>query len=101
MKFLTSAESQKARALNTSRLPTIPALYDDAEIGEKQPLVAKWKTVFEGATPRPSAPTKGKYNEVSQQFWTAVNKTLAGQGTAAENLDALEKQMRRLKRNEW
>ncbi len=72
-----------------------------ATFKNKQPLVAKWKTVFENATARPSAPTKGKYNEVSQQFWTAANKTLSGQGTAADNLDALEKQLRRLKRSEW
>lgn len=101
VKFLTSAESQKSRALGTARLPTIPSLYEDPEIAEKQPLVAKWKTVFENATPRPSAPTKAKYNEVSQQFWTAVNKTLAGQGDAATNLQDLERQLRRLKRNAW
>ncbi|KQT83076.1 ABC transporter substrate-binding protein [Aurantimonas sp. Leaf443] len=101
VKFLVSPESQKQRALGTSRLPSIPALYDDADIKAQQPLVAKWKSVFENATPRPSAPTKAKYNEVSQQFWTAASKTLAGQGDAATNLDALEKQLRRLKRSDW
>ncbi|RIX97133.1 ABC transporter substrate-binding protein [Aureimonas flava] len=101
VKFLTSADSQKARALGTARLPTIPALYEDPEIAERQPLVAKWKSVFENATPRPSAPTKAKYNEVSQQFWTAVNKTMAGQGDGATNLQDLERQLRRLKRNAW
>ncbi|KQT57494.1 MULTISPECIES: ABC transporter substrate-binding protein [unclassified Aureimonas] len=101
VKFLTSAEAQKQRALGTARLPTIASVYDDPEIQEKQPLVAKWKTVFENATPRPSAPTKAKYNEVSQQFWTAVNRTLSGQGDGATNLDALEKQLRRLKRSGW
>jgi len=101
VRFLSSAESQKARALGTARLPSIPALYEDPDIIAQQPLVAKWKTVFENATPRPSAPTKGKYNEVSQQFWTAANKTLAGQGDAAANLQDLERQLRRLKRNAW
>jgi len=101
VRFLSSAESQKARALGTARLPSIPALYEDPDIIAQQPLVAKWKTVFENATPRPSAPTKGKYNEVSQQFWTAANKTLAGQGAAAANLQDLERQLRRLKRNAW
>ena len=97
-KVLTPAAQ---RALGTARLPTIASVYDDPEIQEKQPLVAKWKTVFENATPRPSAPTKAKYNEVSQQFWTAVNRTLSGQGDGATNLDALEKQLRRLKRSGW
>ncbi|WP_062219183.1 ABC transporter substrate-binding protein [Aureimonas sp. D3] len=101
VKFLTSAEAQKSRALGTARLPTIPSLYEDPEIVAQQPLVAKWKSVFENATPRPSAPTKAKYNEVSQQFWTAANKTLAGQGDGAANLQDLERQLRRLKRNAW
>ena len=31
-----------------------------------------------------------KYNEVSSQFWTAVHKTLSGDGSAADNLADLE-----------
>ncbi|MDR6355715.1 ABC-type glycerol-3-phosphate transport system substrate-binding protein [Pseudomonas psychrotolerans] len=101
VRYLVSAEAQKQRALLNVRLPSIPALYQDPDIVAQQPLVARWKDVFENATPRPSAPTKTRYNEVSQQFWTTVNRTLAGQGDAASNLDALDKQLRRLKRNDW
>jgi trehalose/maltose transport system substrate-binding protein len=64
-KFLASADAQKFRALQNSRLPTIQALYDDPEIAEKQPIIPRWKEVFLNAVPRPSAPTKTKYNEVS------------------------------------
>ena len=46
--------------------------------------------------PRPSAPTKVNYNEVSSQFWTAVHETLSGNGTAAENLEMLEIQLTEL-----
>ena len=101
MRFLTSEQSQKERALSTARLPTIPSLYDDPEIAEAQPIVARWNEVVATAVPRPSAPTKGQYNEVSKEFWTAVNETLAGRGTAADNLDQLEKRLRRLKRSGW
>lgn len=101
VRFLSSKDLQKTRAINQARLPSIPALYDDPDIAKAQPIVAKWKSVFESATPRPSAPTKAKYNEVSQEFWTAVNQTMSGQGTAASNLDQLEKKLRRLKRSEW
>ncbi|GGD86288.1 ABC transporter substrate-binding protein [Aureimonas endophytica] len=101
VKFWSSAEEQKLRAINYSRLPTIPALYDDPEIKEKQPLVARWREVFLAAVPRPSAPTKAKYNEVSSEFWTAVNNTLAGNGTAESNLKRLEAKLKRLKGSSW
>jgi len=101
VKFLSSEKAQKQRAVNQSRLPTIPALYDDAEIAEKQPIVTEWKEVVTNAVPRPSAPTKRQYNEVSKEFWTAVNETISGRGSAADNLDQLEKRLRRLKRSAW
>lgn len=101
VKFLGSEAAQKERAINSSRLPTIPTLYDDPEIAEAQPIVAEWGEVVENAVPRPSAPTQRQYNEVSKEFWTAVNETLSGRGTAADNLDQLEKRLRRLKRSAW
>ncbi|WP_336741645.1 ABC transporter substrate-binding protein [Aureimonas altamirensis] len=101
VRFLTSAEWQKTRAINQSRMPTIPSVYDDPEVAEAQPIVANWKPVIETATARPSAATKGKYNEMSKEFWTAVHQTLSGRGDAASNLDRLDKALRRLKRAEW
>ncbi len=99
--FLSSAEVQKNRALEQSNLPTIIALYDDADIAAKQPIIPSWKEVFENAVPRPSAPTKVKYNEVSSLFWSAVHDTLSGNGTAAENLELLEAKLTDLKGNGW
>ena len=90
VKFIASPEMQKYRALKTSNLPTIQALYDDADIAKAQPIIPRWKEVFLNAVPRPSAPAKIKYNEVSSLFWTAVHKTLSGEGTAADNLAELE-----------
>ncbi|MEF2070860.1 ABC transporter substrate-binding protein [Consotaella aegiceratis] len=101
VKYLASAEAQKERALSTSKLPTIESVYEDSEVAEAQPIVAQWKDVVAGAVPRPSAPTKKQYNEVSKDFWTAVNETLAGRGTAEDNLKTLEGQLRRLKRSAW
>ena len=101
VKFLGSEKAQKERAMNTARLPTVPALYDDPEIAKAQPIVARWGDVVDNAVPRPSAPTQKQYNEVSKEFWTAVNETLSGRGSAADNLDKLEKRLRRLKRSAW
>jgi trehalose/maltose transport system substrate-binding protein len=100
-KFLASAEIQKQRALIGSSLPTIISLYDDADIAKAQPIIPRWKEVFLAAVPRPSAPTKVKYNEVSSLFWSAVHDTLSGKGSGAENLEILEAKLTELKGAGW
>ncbi|SHF32863.1 carbohydrate ABC transporter substrate-binding protein, CUT1 family [Marinomonas polaris DSM 16579] len=101
VKYLASEEVQKYRALHSSNLPTIISLYDDKDIKEQQPIIAQWKDVFLHAVPRPSAPTKIKYNEVSSKFFSAVHSTLAGSGSAEENLELLEYELETLKGNNW
>ena len=97
VKFLGSAEYQKQNAIKGSKLPTIISLYDDADIAAAQPIIPRWKEVFLNAVPRPSAPTKVKYNEVSSLFWSAVHDTLSGKGSGAENLELLEAKLTELK----
>ncbi|WP_082351641.1 ABC transporter substrate-binding protein [Cypionkella psychrotolerans] len=99
--YLAGPEAQKARAISESALPTIVALYDDADIAAAQPIIPQWKAVFLNAVPRPSAPTLGKYNEVSSKFWSAVHETLSGNGSAADNLAGLEADLTDLKGDAW
>ena len=99
--YLGSAEVQKERAINQTNLPTIEALYDDADVLKAAPFMANWKAIFQNAVPRPSAPAKVKYNEVSSLFWSAVHETLSGNGTAAENLELLEAKLTELKGDAW
>jgi len=99
--YLADAEAQKQRALMESNLPTIVSLYDDPDIAAAQPIIPQWKDVFLQAVPRPSAPTLGKYNEVSAKFWSAVHATLSGNGSAAENLELLELELTELKGDAW
>jgi trehalose/maltose transport system substrate-binding protein len=101
VKWIASPKMQKYRTLRTSNLPTIQALYEDADIAREQPIIPRWKDVFLDAVPRPSAPVKIKYNEVSSQFWTAVHKTMSGEGTAADNLAELEVSLTKLKGAGW
>ena len=101
VKFLGSADYQKQNAIKGSKLPTIVSLYDDADIAAAQPIIPRWKDVFLNAVPRPSAPTKVKYNEVSSLFWSAVHDTLSGKGTGAENLEILEAKLTELKGDAW
>ena len=99
--FLTSAAVQKANALELTHLPTIVAVYDDADVKSKQPVLVKWKDIFNNAVPRPSAPTKTKYNEVSAAFWSAVHDSLSGKGTSAENLGKLEEKLAGIQGASW
>ena len=99
--FLASAENQKANAIEASHLPTIMSLYDDADIAKAQPIIPNWKSIFQTAVPRPSAPTKYKYNEVSSLFWNAVHDTISGKGTGAENLEVLEAKLTAIKGAKW
>jgi trehalose/maltose transport system substrate-binding protein len=101
VKFLSSAEEQKIRAIEQTNLPTRMAIYDDADVAAAAPIIPRWKDVFLNAVPRPSAPTKVKYNEVSSLFWSAVHETLSGNGTAAENLELLEVKLTELKGAGW
>ena len=99
--FMTSTAGQKEMALKLSHLPTIISLYDDPDIAAQQSLIPRWKEIFLNAVPRPSAPTKVAYNEVSSKFWTAVHETLSGTGTAAENLELLELDLDEMKGGGW
>jgi trehalose/maltose transport system substrate-binding protein len=101
VKFLTSTETQKQRALLSASLPTIVSLYDDPEIAETHAIIPRWKDVFLQAVPRPSAPTKVSYTEVSSKFWSAVHDTLSGTGSAAENLELLELDLDEMKGGGW
>ncbi len=100
-RYLAGPEAQKTRTLVASNLPTIISLYDDADVAREQPIIPLWKDVFLQAVPRPSAPTKVKYNEVSAKFWSAVHNTLSGDGSAAENLELLEFELEELKGSGW
>ncbi|HEU0221832.1 MAG TPA: ABC transporter substrate-binding protein [Paracoccaceae bacterium] len=100
-KYLASTEVQKQRAILAANLPTIVSLYDDAEIATKQPVVPLWKEVFLQAVPRPSAPTKVKYNEVSAKFWSAVHDTLSGSVSAADSLELLQIELDEMKAGGW
>lgn len=101
VEFLTSKAVQKERAIMSARLPTLKSLYDDPEITAKQPIIGRMKASLENAVARPSAVTGANYNEVSADFWTAVHNTLAGDGSAKDNLELLEAKLGRLKGAGW
>ena len=101
IRFLNNAESQRARAIESSRPPTLTALYEDAEIGEKQPFIPLWKPVIDNAIVRPAAPTKTDYNEVSSEVWTAAHSVMAGEMEPEAAVARLNAMLTRLKGGGW
>ncbi|TCP08464.1 carbohydrate ABC transporter substrate-binding protein (CUT1 family) [Crenobacter luteus] len=94
--YLTSAEVQKMRAIKSSYNPTIPALYQDAEVVRANPFMAALYTTFSSAVARPSSVTASKYNQVSNQFWNASHDVLSGKSDAKSALARLEFSLKRL-----
>jgi trehalose/maltose transport system substrate-binding protein len=88
--WLTSPEQQKERWLKLNNLPTMPAIYKDADVLKATPWVANLVPVFENASPRPSTVTAEKYNDVSTAYFTAVHDVLTGKTEAATAMEDLE-----------
>ena len=101
VKYLTSKEVQKFNAVQGSKMPTIPSLYSDSDVLAAVPFFKDWLDVLAQAVPRPSAPTKRKYNEVSKEFWTAAHNVLTGRASAADSLADLEGKLKRIKGRSW
>ncbi|MBN1203625.1 MAG: ABC transporter substrate-binding protein [Myxococcaceae bacterium] len=98
VKYLTSAEEQKRRALVASFNPTIMSLYKDAELLKANPFLGELYDTFVNAVPRPTI-TGAKYNQVSTEFRNGVHATLSGKGKAADNLKKVEAKLKKLGKN--
>ena len=98
VKYLTSEEEQKRRAIKGSYNPTIGSLYQDADVLEATPFFGELYDTFVNAVARPSKVTGEKYNQVSSEFFNAAHDVLSGKSPAADRLAALEKKLDRLSR---
>lgn len=96
---LTSAAEQKRRAVAGSFNPAIMALYEDAEVLAANPFFGDLYETFVNAVARPSGVTRGRYNQVSAEFWNAVHNSLSGQAEPAAALQRLERNLRRVSRD--
>ncbi|KFE70072.1 ABC transporter substrate-binding protein [Hyalangium minutum] len=98
VKYLTSAEEQKRRAIEGSFNPTIMSLYKDADLLKANPFMGNLYETFVNAVPRPTI-TGAKYNQVSTEFRNGVYSTLSGKGKAADNLKKVEAKLKTLGKN--
>lgn len=98
VRHLTSADEQKRRAIAGAYNPTIPALYEDAEVLEAVPFLAQLSDTFAGAVARPSAVMGARYNRASAAFYQGVHEILSGRIDAERGLVALERRLARISR---
>lgn len=94
--FLTSAEQQKKRAITGSYNPTLPALYDDADVLAANPFFAELLEPLRKAVARPSRIAGPHYNRLSSDIWRAAHDILAG-APAQRRIEALEDDLDRVK----
>ncbi len=102
VRFLASPEEQKRRAVAGAFAPTIEALYQDPEVLAANPFFAELGKVLQAAVARPSAEAGAQYAQLSTQFWETAHATLAGYGTARDNLATLAGRLETLRlRSGW
>lgn len=101
VRALTSAQVQKARAIEAGFNPTRPALYADARVLAANPHYRTLAGVLDHALARPSRITGIAYNRVSSTFWNAVHDTLSGRTSAEEALTDLDARLRLIRGEGW
>ncbi|GAA5502678.1 putative ABC transporter-binding protein DR_1438 [Deinococcus xinjiangensis] len=101
VRYLSGPAEQKIRAIEGGYNPTLPALYKDKDILAKNPFFGSLYSVFTSAVGRPSGPTKGKYNQVSQAFSSAVSDVLIGKVKGQAAVTKLATDLARIKGRGW
>ncbi|HEY0213353.1 MAG TPA: ABC transporter substrate-binding protein [Paenirhodobacter sp.] len=94
MSWLSAPEQQRRIALNFGLGPSRPALFDDAELNQKQPFMATLRPVFTNATPRPVTP---EYAKVTLALQSGISKALVS-GEVEKEMLALATQLNALVR---
>jgi trehalose/maltose transport system substrate-binding protein len=96
VRYLSSAEIQKKRAMAFSILPTLPGLYSDPDVLAKNPFFKIMQDVFNNAVARPSTVTGADYNQVSTALFQNVNKVLTGAESGKDAVVQVEQVAKRI-----
>lgn len=101
VRYLTSYEEQKRRAMEGSYNPTIPELYKDEDVLAAVPFFGELFETFQNGVPRPSSVTGDKYNRVSNAFFNTTHEVLGGKAEPQQALNELDGKLKRLGRRGW
>jgi trehalose/maltose transport system substrate-binding protein len=98
VRYLASPAEQKRRAIVGAFNPTIPAVYEDAELQQAMPVLAQILPALKAAVARPSRIAGTRYNQLSSIVWNAVHDALSGRAQAAPSLAAAAERLDGLSR---
>jgi multiple sugar transport system substrate-binding protein len=93
IQFMSSEESQKTLALESTRLPTRTSLYEDREVLDKVPAAALGKESLENSRPRPVSPY---YSDMSLAMAEKFNAALKGEVPVEGALAQLQTQLQNI-----
>lgn len=100
VKYLTSTEEQKRRAILGAYNPTIVSLYKDADVLKANPFFGTLLDTFINAVARPAKVTGSKYSRVSADFRNTVHSILSGGAAQTEaKVKDLQKKLERMGKN--
>src|SRR5690606_27317483 len=93
VRFMTSADAQRALALAYGLNPARRRLYDDPELLAAQPHLAELREVLDGARSRPVTP---RYAQLSQMLQGELSAVVTGLKTPADALAAAQREAERI-----
>ncbi|MDF9434921.1 ABC transporter substrate-binding protein [Chromohalobacter israelensis] len=99
--YITAKPQQKAHATLMGRNPTIESLYQDPEVLDSNPAMADVYQNLVNGVARPASVTGGAYARVSNAFFNATHRVLAGETDGTTAVQQLGRQLKRLGRRGW
>ena len=90
VKFMTSEQGQRQRALSASLLPTRPSLYQDSEIRKSLPVVVQGEEALKHARSRPVSPY---YSDMSLEMQEQFNGVVSGDTSPEAAVKSLQQSL--------
>ncbi len=88
IEFMSAPEQQQTFAIESARLPTLKALYEDDEVLDKLPVARLGREALENTRPRPVSPL---YSDMSLEMAEEFNAALKGEVSVDQALASLQK----------
>ena len=101
VRYFTSEETQKIRAIEGAFNPTRRALYQDAEVLATNPFFSRMPIILDAAVARPSTVTGEKYTDVSTTFNSAIHRMLKGELTPQGAVSSIETTLSEIRADGW
>ena len=93
IEFMSSTESQKTFALESARLPTLKALYEDEVVKKKVPVAALGLEALQSARPRPISPY---YSDMSLVMAEHFNEAVGGSASVEQALRSMQGELQNI-----